>query len=125
MLMRLRFLIWVVVVITMTACKNTGDRNTLNAEALLEEENTSRQDSLNRAKELKILSRLIGKEVISINDIIPDFDKYETKIVFVTSRFDCISCIDAGFDILMQIREINPNIKTFATGITKEINYSF
>lgn len=112
----------------MAACRGEDSRISANMEAVFNEsvssEVTAKVDSLREAAETKLIKRLINKRIESLGTIISDFQSSDTKIVLITSRFDCVSCVEAGFQIIDKIKKSSaPALKTYAAGITKEINY--
>lgn len=39
----------------------------------------------------------------------------------MVSKFDCVTCVEAGFDIIRQIKKINRAAHTYVVGVTKEV----
>ena len=83
------------------ACRNSNGPISANIEVISGEsvsgETAARTDSVHRAVEAKLLNGLMNKKIESLDTIIPYFGGSDTKVVLVTSRFDCVSCVAAGF----------------------------
>ena len=100
---------------------NASDNNQAPSDT---EQSRVRIDSIEQAKDHRFLIQLADKKIESLNEIIPGFAQDERKMVLVCSQFNCISCIESGFEILTAVKRQNPEMKTYAVGITKEIPYN-
>jgi hypothetical protein len=118
--MKAAYLLLAAVLLGLGACKSNAARNDA-AHANLEAIAKADKNAASIAREQKLLKKLAGKELHTLNTVIPDLDNDQTNMVMVISNFDCVSCVNAGYDILQQIKEANGVIKTYATGITKEV----
>lgn len=79
-------------------------------------------DSLAKSNEQRFLKRIYGKEIASIDNIIPEYDSNALNIVFIIGQFDCVSCVEAGYGIIRQISEIKGDKNTYVVGIDKKVH---
>lgn len=101
-------------------CKNIIDGNNRGTPQTTKAVPTKR-DSLAREKDQRLLSALYNKEAAVFNTIIPDLKNENRNIILVVSKFDCVTCVEAGFNIIRQIKKINRAAHTYVVGVTKEV----
>lgn len=108
------------IVSALAACQNNAAKNDavrVNSEALAAFD----PDSANLVREYKLFEKLAGRKIACLDTIIPPLKADAVNIVLILSRFDCVSCVEAGYGVLRRIEQGGGTVDTYAVGLTREV----
>lgn len=113
-------LLAVVFLFSLGSCAGKNEKKAkgiANFEAIAE----ANKDSAVLVREQKLREKLLGKKISILKTIIPSYKEDEMNMVLVISKFDCNSCVYAGYDIVRKVRASRSVINTYAVGVTNQV----